>query len=95
MIGSANLMTVPSVSDSLAGRMDVIKLLPLSRSEIPGSRSTFLDNAFNGDQPKVETTLLRRLDHRLEHQFRNRFQRTKKLSGNMLTDPHIPPAVRP
>lgn len=58
LTGSANLMTAPRVADSLAGRMEVIKLLPLSRSEILGSKSKFLDNAFSGIQPTVETTML-------------------------------------
>ena len=58
LTGSANLLTVPHVADSLAGRMQLVKLLPLSRSEILGSKSTFLDNAFNGDWPTVETTVL-------------------------------------
>lgn len=58
LTGSANLMTVPRVADSLAGRMEVIKLLPLSRSEILGSKSKFLDNVFSGSQPTVETTML-------------------------------------
>ena len=58
LTGSANLMTVPRVADSLAGRMEVIKLLPLSRSEILGSKSKFLDNAFSSIQPTVETTTL-------------------------------------
>lgn len=38
--------------------MEVIKLLPLSRSEILGHKSTFLDDAFTGVQPTIETTLL-------------------------------------
>ncbi len=58
LTGSANLMTVPKVADSLAGRMEVIKLLPLSRSEIQGTKSTFLDNAFDGVPPTVENTIL-------------------------------------
>ena len=58
LTGSANLMTVPRVADSLAGRMEVIKLLPLSRSEIMGSKSKFLDNAFSGSQPTIETIIL-------------------------------------
>jgi predicted AAA+ superfamily ATPase len=58
LTGSANLMTVPKVADSLAGRMEVVKLLPLARSEIQGAKSTFLDNAFNGAAPTVETTII-------------------------------------
>ena len=58
LTGSANLMTVPKVADSLAGRMEVVKLLPLSRSEIRGSRSTFLDNAFAGATPMVQDAIV-------------------------------------
>ena len=58
LTGSANLMTVPRVAESLAGRMEVIKLLPLARAEILGIHPTFLDSAFNGVQPPVANTLL-------------------------------------
>lgn len=34
LTGSANVPTLPQVSDSLAGRMQVVNLLPLSRAEI-------------------------------------------------------------
>ena len=34
LTGSANLLTVPTVADSLAGRMAIVDLLPLSVSEI-------------------------------------------------------------
>jgi len=40
--GSANVLTLPQVSDSLAGRMQVVNLLPLSRAEIGEKKSTFL-----------------------------------------------------
>ncbi len=58
LTGSANLMTVPRVADSLAGRMEVVKLLPLSKSEIEGSKSAFLNNAFKGVHPTVESVVL-------------------------------------
>ncbi len=58
LTGSANLMTVPRVADSLAGRMEVITLLPLSRAEIEGTKSTFLDNAFSGAAPTLGTAML-------------------------------------
>lgn len=51
LTSSADLMTAPRIADSLAGRMEVVDLLPLSRSEIAGSRSTFLDDMFNGRRP--------------------------------------------
>ena len=43
--GSANLLTLPTVSESLAGRMEVVTLLPLSRAEIRGRRPAFLRKA--------------------------------------------------
>ena len=58
LTGSANLMTIPRVADSLAGRMEVVKLLPLSQSEIVGKKSTFLDNAFAGTVPTAEDAVL-------------------------------------
>lgn len=58
LTGSANLMTVPKVADSLAGRMEVVKLLPLSQAEIMGAKSTAIDNAFKGLQPTVEKVVL-------------------------------------
>ena len=48
---SANLMTLPRVSESLAGRMEVIQLLPLSQAEIRRGNGRFLDDAFSGKTP--------------------------------------------
>jgi len=36
LTGSANLMTLPRIADSLAGRMEMVRLLPLSQGEIQG-----------------------------------------------------------
>lgn len=48
LTGSANVLTVPRVADSLAGRIETIRLLPLSRAEISGRPATFLDRLFVG-----------------------------------------------
>ena len=48
LTGSANVLTLPTVSDSLAGRMAIVTLLPLSRAEIRGRRPAFLQKAFTG-----------------------------------------------
>jgi predicted AAA+ superfamily ATPase len=48
LTGSANILTLPKISESLAGRMEIVTLLPLSRAEIRGHRPTFLRNAFAG-----------------------------------------------
>jgi hypothetical protein len=48
LTGSANVMTLPRVADSLAGRMETIRMLPLSRAEIIGQTPTFLERLFAG-----------------------------------------------
>jgi len=53
LTGSANLMTLPRVADSLAGRMATIDLLPLSPAELRATPSTFLAQAFRGRAPKA------------------------------------------
>ncbi len=49
LTGSANLMTLPRVADSLAGRMEVVRLLPLAQSEIRTAGSSFLCDAFQNE----------------------------------------------
>jgi len=44
--GSSNVLTLPKLSDSLAGRMEVIDLYPLSQGEIEGVRDGFVDAVF-------------------------------------------------
>lgn len=48
LTGSANVLTLPRVADSLAGRMETIRMLPLARVEITGGNSTFLPQLFEG-----------------------------------------------
>ncbi len=49
LTGSANVLTLPKVSESLAGRMIIHSLWPLSQGEIRGSKEGFIDWAFTGD----------------------------------------------
>src|SRR5579871_800270 len=49
LTGSANIWTLPTVSESLAGRMEIINLLPLSLAEIKNRKPTFLAQAFAGE----------------------------------------------
>jgi len=58
LTGSANLMTLPTVADSLAGRMETLTLLPLSQSEMHGTSTNWLDSAFAGHLPKVFAPLV-------------------------------------
>jgi hypothetical protein len=48
LTGSANVLTLPRVADSLAGRMETIRMLPLARAEITGKTPTFLERLFAG-----------------------------------------------
>ena len=48
LTGSANVMTLPKVADSLAGRMETLRLLPLARAEIEGNEPSFLERLFEG-----------------------------------------------
>lgn len=56
--GSANLMALPTVADSLAGRMETLTLLPLSQSEMHGTSGNWLDSAFAGQLLKVSTPIV-------------------------------------
>lgn len=58
LTGSANLMALPTVADSLAGRMETLTLLPLSQSEMHGTTANWLDSAFAGHLPKVSVPLV-------------------------------------
>lgn len=46
LTGSANVLLLPRLSESLAGRMEIITVLPLSQGEIEGRTERFIDAAF-------------------------------------------------
>ncbi len=48
LTGSANILRLPKLSDSLAGRMRILRLHPLSQGEMLQYKSNFLDNLFKG-----------------------------------------------
>lgn len=52
LTGSANLMALPTVADSLAGRMETLSLPPLSQSEMEGRTRNWLDSVFAGQLPQ-------------------------------------------
>jgi len=51
LTGSANIQTLPGVSESLAGRVKNIRLRPLTVGEILGRPHSFLERAFTADFP--------------------------------------------
>jgi uncharacterized protein len=58
LTGSANLLTLPQFSESLAGRMQVVNLFPLSRAEIIEKKPTFLQKAMAGRVAKATEGLI-------------------------------------
>ena len=48
LAGSSRFLTVPTISESLAGRVRLIDLWPLSQAEIEATQPAFLDAAFAG-----------------------------------------------
>ncbi len=48
LTGSANVLLLPQASDSLAGRMEVFTLWPLSQGELEGQQEGFVDALFSG-----------------------------------------------
>ncbi len=51
LTGSADVLALPRVSESLAGRMEVITLWPLSQGELAGRRERFVDRVLGGEAP--------------------------------------------
>ena len=47
LTGSANVLLVPKLGDSLAGRMEILRLHPLSQAELAGEDTSFLTLLFN------------------------------------------------
>lgn len=47
LTGSANVLLVPRLADSLAGRMEILRLHPLAQSELEGRRPRFIDTLFS------------------------------------------------
>jgi predicted AAA+ superfamily ATPase len=48
LTGSANVLLVPTLADSLAGRMGILRLHPLAQCEIERTRPRFLNALFEG-----------------------------------------------
>ena len=48
LTGSANVLLVPKLADSLAGRMGILRLHPLAQCELIGKRPRFIEALFRG-----------------------------------------------
>ena len=69
LTGSANVLALPKLADSLAGRLQIVTLWPLSQGEIEGEKENFIDwvfdeefrlpGAFKGERAEVLRRALR------------------------------------
>lgn len=57
LTGSANVLLLPKLSDSLAGRMEVLRLHPLSQSELERKPNTFVTDLLRGEVKAFSRTL--------------------------------------
>lgn len=53
LTGSANVLTLPKVSESMAGRVEIHAMWPLSQGEIQGVKEKFIDTIFAQQLPKT------------------------------------------
>ncbi len=66
LTGSANVLLVPKLADSLAGRMQILRLHPLAQCELAQRPPRFLDNLFGGGFRTHQVERLgRQLDERI------------------------------
>lgn len=56
LTGSANVMALPTLSESLAGRMEICRLWPLSQAEIESSSGNLMDVLFGDSPPSIVAT---------------------------------------
>ena len=54
LTGSANVLLLPQISESLAGRMELITLWPLSQGELHAQQEHFLDGVFAERLPALQ-----------------------------------------
>lgn len=55
LTGSTDVMLLPGLSDSLAGRMEVLSLSPFSQGELEGAREGFVEAVFARRPPAIST----------------------------------------
>jgi predicted AAA+ superfamily ATPase len=58
LTGSANLATLPQITDSLAGRIEITELLPLAQSELYKKQGDFLERVLQGKPPAIGTVVV-------------------------------------
>lgn len=59
LTGSSNVLLLPTLSDSMAGRMAIQRLYPFAQCELTGQDSDFLDRLFTADFPMRKVARLK------------------------------------
>ena len=73
LTGSANVLLLPKLADSLAGRMEIIRLHPLAQAELAGKPPSFLDQLFKVDfGSEINKPKYRHLGKELRNNLRRR-----------------------
>ncbi len=85
--GSANILNLPTVQESLAGRLGKIRLRPLSRGEIIGSNPNFLAQAFG--QKFQRPTIKSSRNDLIEAIFQGGFPEALRMEGKARKNWHI------
>lgn len=66
LTGSANVLLVPRLAESLAGRMEIVRLHPLAQAELAGKKPRFLEALFAGGfEARKSARLGRKLAERI------------------------------
>lgn len=82
--GSANVLASRAVADALPGRVEYVKLWPLSQGEIEGKRDAFIDRVLGADPPRLSGEPKGRAAHAqrvVRGGFPDAFRRTDRQRG--------------
>ena len=63
LTGSTNFLTVPNISESLAGRIQIFRLGPLCEAELAGTQPTEIDRWFDGNPSPASASDIGRADY--------------------------------
>ncbi len=93
LTGSASILALPKVSESLAGRMELHTLWPFSQGEIAGRQDAFVDRVFSAalELPGIQRTSDRELIQRIliggypEAQCREKHERRRAWFDSYIT----------
>ncbi len=53
LTGSADILLLPRLSESLTGRMEILTLWPFSQGELAGTKDRFVDSIFDSELPRL------------------------------------------